>query len=122
MLGGWSGGRAIGNQKHTKRVREEKMGHSWLPVGETRQRVFIRRVQDSENKYFTSRESRKGMKAKENEGEGVLPPTEPRGDVAIRSGVQKGENLLNSCRGHDVAREGDEGEERGDEVDGISLK
>ena len=48
------------------------------------------------------------MKAKESEGDGVLPPTDSRGDVAIRSGVQKGENLLNSCRGRDVEREGDE--------------
>jgi hypothetical protein len=51
-----------------------------------------------------------------------LPATDSRGDVAIKSGVRKGEILLNSCRVRDVEREDDEGEERHGEVKGIKSK
>jgi len=56
-------------------------------------------------------ETAKKGESEENGDEGALAATGLRGNTAIKSGVQKGENLLNSCRVCDVQREEDEGKE-----------
>jgi len=80
----------VGNQKHTKRARDERM---WAVVGYLSARpgdgAFIRQVQDEENKYVTSRGSRKGVKTKGNEGEGALPATDLRSNIPVSIGVRK---------------------------------
>ena len=59
---------------------------------------FIRQVQDEENKYITSQGSRKEVKTKGNEGEGVLQATDLCSDIyAVSIGVRKCEILLDCC-------------------------
>ena len=74
---------------------------------------FIRQVRDEENKYVTSRGSRKGVKTKGNEGEGVLLATDLRSDIyAVSIGVRKCEIPLDCCNALDREREGETDAER----------
>jgi hypothetical protein len=98
------------------------VGHCCLPFGEARRWGSIRRVRDNKNKdFYENRERRERVKREQNNGEDGLPVTGAR-RYSKKSGVRKGEILLNRCEERDVERKGDKGEERRGEVEGIRSK